>query len=174
MLSWINPKIEVRDTDMKGRGLFSTQPIKKDEVVVIQAGKIVENSEIDEPPLCNFRYDCFQIEEGFYICPADMDAGTKEGVFLMNHSCEPNCGVRGQATFVAMRDIEPDEELAYEYAMTDVYHDGVGWENMECLCGTPSCRDIITGNDWRRKDMQEKFKGYFSHYVQKMIDAEHG
>ncbi len=171
MLSWVNPKIKVNNTRNKGRGLFSQKPIKKGEVVVIQAGKIVENHEIDEPPLSNFKYDCFQIEDGFYICPAELDSNKKEGIFLMNHSCDPNCGVRGQATFVAIRDINPEEELTYDYAMTDIYHDGVGWEEMQCLCGSGNCRKTITGHDWQRKDLQEKYKGHFSHYVQNMINS---
>lgn len=173
MLSWVNLKIEVRDAGAKGRGLFAKDSIAQGEVVVVQGGKVVENGEIDEPPLCDFRYDCFQIEDGFYICPAECNADKKEGIFLMNHSCEPNCGVKGQATFVAMRAIEPDEELTYDYAMTDVYHDGIGWEEMCCLCGTESCRKTITGHDWKRADLQEKYNGHFSHYVQRMIDTEH-
>lgn len=171
MLSWTNPKIEVRGAASKGRGLFTKSPIAKGEVVVIQGGKIVENREIDEPPLCDFRYDCFQIEEGFYICPAECNADKKEGIFLMNHSCSPNCGVRGQATFVAMRDIGTDEELTYDYAMTDIYHDGAGWEDMECLCGSVDCRKTVTGHDWKRADLQERYKGYFSHYVRGVIEG---
>lgn len=171
MLSWVNPKIKTQNTKTKGRGLFTKSPIKKGEVVVIQAGKIVENHEIDEPPLSDFKYDCFQIEDGFYICPAEFDINKKEGIFLMNHSCDPNCGVRGQATFVAMRDIQPEEELTYDYAMTDIYHDGIGWEDLQCLCGSNNCRGVVTGHDWQHGDLQEKYRGHFSHYVQKMIDS---
>lgn len=171
MLSWVNPKIEVRDAGTKGRGLFAAKPIKKGEVAVVQGGKVVENREIDEPPLCDFRYDCFQIEDGFYICPAERDADKKEGVFLMNHSCAPNCGVKGQATFVTMRDVEPNEELTYDYAMTDIYHEGAGWEEMRCSCGSANCRKTITGHDWKRADLQKKYKGYFSHYVRGAIEG---
>ena len=37
----------------------------------------------------------------------------------LNHSCEPNLGLQGQIAFVAMRDIAADEELTFDYAMTD-------------------------------------------------------
>lgn len=78
----------------------------------------------------------------------------------------------GPVTLAAMRDIRPGEELTYDYAMTDGDYEGMDCEPqrpMECLCGAPNCRGIITGNDWRRKDLQEKYKGYFSPYLQEMI-----
>ena len=37
----------------------------------------------------------------------------------LNHSYEPNLGVQGQITFVALCDIAADEELTFDYAMTD-------------------------------------------------------
>ena len=83
----------------------------------------------------------------------------------LNHSCDPNLGIQGQIVFVALRDIEKDEELTFDYAMTDdeVYE-------MKCNCGTPHCRGIVTGKDWMRKELQKKYDGYFSWFIQKEID----
>lgn len=172
-LSWINPKIEVKETKNKGRGLFAKEPIQKGETIIIQGGKIAQSKELEEPPLSNFNYDCFQIDEGFYICPIETDPDKKEGVFIMNHSCNPNCGVKGQTIFVALRDIIVGEELCYEYAMTDVYREDEEWKEMECLCGAENCRGVITGNDWQIKELQERHQGYFSYYVRKMINANY-
>ncbi|MGE0527480.1 MAG: SET domain-containing protein-lysine N-methyltransferase [Bdellovibrionales bacterium] len=84
----------------------------------------------------------------------------------LNHSCEPNLGLQGQIVYVALRDVQPGEELTFDYAMTDdeLYE-------MECRCGTPSCRKTITGFDWKRKDLQEKYDGHFSWFIQRRIDA---
>jgi len=38
---------------------------------------------------------------------------------LVNHSCDPNCGLVGAVLVVAMRDIEPGEEITFDYAMSD-------------------------------------------------------
>jgi hypothetical protein len=59
-----------------------------------------------------------------------------------------------------MRDIAPGEELTHDWAMTD------DDENEHpCNCGAVACRKVITGQDWRREDLQEKYKGYMSWYL---------
>jgi uncharacterized protein len=65
-----------------------------------------------------------------------------------------------------MRDIRAGEELTTDYALFDDY-DG----QMTCNCGTAACRETINGRDWRRRDLQKKYRGYFSWYLQAKIDA---
>lgn len=88
-----------------------------------------------------------------------------------NHSCDPNIGVQGQIIFVAMRDIQAGEELTHDWATTD--DDTYA---MVCHCGSPQCRKIITGQDWRRPELQEKYREYMSWYLQEKIKraAQHG
>jgi hypothetical protein len=43
---------------------------------------------------------------------------------------------------------------------------------MECKCGAPNCRKVITGQDWRRKDLQKKYAGYTSWYLLEKIKSE--
>ena len=63
-------------------------------------------------------------------------------MLFLNHSCEPNVGVQGNIIFVAMRDVAAGEELTIDYAMID--DDDA---RMDCGCGTPSCRRVVTGRD---------------------------
>ena len=72
----------------------------------------------------------------------------------------------GPALFVALRDIVRDEELTFDYAMTDD-EDYV----LKCNCRTASCRVTITGRDWRNTETQQKYDGYFAWYIQRRIDA---
>jgi uncharacterized protein len=64
----------------------------------------------------------------------------------VNHSCDPNCGVRlneGQAfDFVARRPIDAGQELTFDYAMRNFTIDHFP---AVCLCGTAQCRGSITG-----------------------------
>ena len=87
-------------------------------------------------------------------------------MIFSNHSCEPNIAVQGQIVFVATRDIAADEELTHDWATTDddTYE-------MRCNCGAASCRGTITGQDWRKPELQEKYCGRFSWYLQRKIDA---
>lgn len=82
----------------------------------------------------------------------------------LNHCCEPNLGLQGQVVFVAMRDIAVGEELTIDYAMTD----DEPYE-MECQCGREACRKLITGADWRKLELQQKYHGYFSWFIQRRI-----
>ncbi len=59
----------------------------------------------------------------------------------------------------------PNEELTFDYAMTDdeLYE-------MPCQCGTTSCRQVITGFDWQKPEVQKKYHGYFSWFIQRKIN----
>ncbi len=165
--SYVSPKIEIRNAGQKGRGLFAREKIKKDEIVAITGGKIISLDELDNnPAFLPVQYHCFQVEKDFVICPFDFQ--NLDAIFLTNHSCAPTCGIKGQITLVALRDINPGEEITFDYAMTDTCD-----VKMDCLCGAENCRKIITGEDWKRKDLQEKYKGYFSLHIQKLIDEGH-
>ena len=99
-------------------------------------------------------------------------AEEREGSMIFsNHSCDPNIGVQGQIIFVAMRDIQAGEELTHDWATTDddTYE-------MVCHRGAPQCRKLITGQDWRRPELQEKYREYMSWYLQEKIkrEAQHG
>jgi len=76
--------------------------------------------------------------------------------------------VRGQITFVAMRDIAAGAELTIDYAMID----GDPAEHMVCTCGAKECRHIITGNDWRLQELQQRYAGYFSRYLHERFAAD--
>ena len=105
-----------------------------------------------------------QVEGDLYIAPRHpgyVDANT----LCLNHSCRPNVGVRGQITFVAMHAISAGAELTIDYAMIDGDPD----DRMECSCGAPECRKVITGSDWRLTELRRRYEGYFSRYIQDRI-----
>ena len=110
-----------------------------------------------------------QIEDGLYIAPGRAE-DVEANLLCLNHSCNPNVGVRGQITFVAMRDVPAGAELTIDYAMID----GDPAERMACTCGAPECRGIITGSDWRLKELQRRYSGYFSRYLHDRFVADGG
>jgi SET domain-containing protein len=160
MSSWFNPKVEKRTSSIEGRGLFARQPIAASEIVAVKGGAVM-----DSEALALIRHDVspaeIQIEDDLYIAPRTA-AEVEANILCLNHSCRPNVGVRGQITFVAMRDIPAGSELTIDYAMTD----GDPAERMECSCGAPECRKVITGNDWRLPALRQRYAGYFSRYLQ--------
>src|SRR5262249_36947142 len=106
-----------------------------------------------------------QITEDLYIGPATKRE-REGGMMHLNHSCEPNLGLQGQVVYVALREIAADEELTFDYAMNDDEPD-----EMNCRCGSRLCRGTITGRDWQKPELQRKYDGYFSWFIQRRIDA---
>ena len=86
----------------------------------------------------------------------------------INHSCEPNCGMRNATTIVAMRDIAIGEELTFDYAMSDAS----AYDEFDCNCGTSLCRGRVCADDWRLDTLRHRYKGFFSPYIQRRIEAE--
>jgi len=157
-LSFISPKAIVNESPIHGKGLFAVESIAQGEIVCIKGGSIINRKTLESMPGW-FRAAEIQIADDFFIAPVKEEE-RDGGMIFSNHSCEPNIGVRGQIVYVAMRDIAPGEELTHDWAMTDDDEN-----EHQCNCGAVACRKVITGRDWRRKDLQEKYKGYMSWYL---------
>lgn len=154
---YVSPKLEVRLTDNRGYGLFAHTPIHEGELLLIMGGDIINPQQLAK---VNHTFS-IQVEENLYICPiGDQQA------YRINHSCDPTAAPIGQITFVALRDIAVDEEICYDYAMTD----GTPYDEFECHCGSVHCRGRVTGDDWKRPELWERYAGHFSPYLQQRIE----
>ena len=162
-LSYLSPKVAPKESPIHGTGLFAVETIAKGEIVCVKGGYVFDRRQLDSMPGW-FRAAEIQIAEDLFIGPLGEEE--REGCMIFsNHSCEPNIGVRGQVVFVAMRDIEAGEELTHDWATTDDDE-----YTAECNCGAAACRKVLTGKDWQREDLQEKYSGYISWYLQEKID----
>lgn len=163
-MTYRSPKTEVKESPIQGKGLFAKDAITKGEIVAVKGGYILTKKEWDalEPELGPAE---IQIAEDLFIAPVHQEQ-RDDNMLYTNHSCDPNIAIQGQIVFVAMRDIEPGEELTHDWATTD----DEDYE-MECNCGRSNCRGIITGKDWVKKDLQEKYRGWFCWYLQRKIDG---
>ncbi len=144
----------------KGLGIFATEAIAARTTVAGFGGCVVERAEFDTLDE-HLRTHSIQMDERLYLvslppfAPAD----------YMNHSCDPNCGIVGTALVVAIRDIAPGDELCFDYAMSDTND----YDEFVCECGAPACRRLVTGADWRIPALQERYRGYFSAYIERRI-----
>jgi len=162
-LSYLSPKTEVRESKIHGRGLFATADIAKDEIVAVKGGHIVDGKTLRERITPVLGPVEIQLDDNLFIAPVTNE-GRELSMLYLNHSCDPNLGMRGEITFVAMRDIRADEELTHDWAMTD--NDDY---SVECNCGAPDCRKTLTGKDWQRRDLQKRYAGYFAAYLSRKI-----
>lgn len=162
--SWTNTKLEVRSTLSGKRGMFSKNKIDKHEPLAVFGGTVITKKQVLH--LSKESIPCvLQISDDLWITSG---SDTLEPIDYINHSCNPNAGMRGHILLVAMRDIEPNEEVTFDYAM--VVSEWVGMDPISCDCGSSECRKIVLHDDWKITRLQAAYKGYFAQHVQDKID----
>jgi uncharacterized protein len=161
--SYRSEKTEIRKSATEGRGLFAIKPIRKGEIVSVRGGHIITR-QMEQKMKKSPGYWGYPIAEEFVLAPFSVQE-VEDVMMFLNHSCEPNLGILGQIIFVAMRNIDSGEELTIDYAMF-----GADKEPMRCNCRSSNCRGLITDSDWKIKELQVKYRGYFSSYIQLKID----
>jgi uncharacterized protein len=160
--SYRSPKTAVRPSRIAGRGLFAAAPLARGEVVCVKGGHLVDRATLERHRAVVNDAE-LQVADDLFLAP--LSADEFEGVMMfLNHSCEPNVGLGGNVVLVAMRNVAAGEELTTDYALFDDHDDA-----MACTCGTPSCRQRIHGEDWQRPDLQERYRGWFSWYLQRKM-----
>lgn len=144
-------------------GIFAVRPIKKGEVILrTDDDPVTEDERISMEEFKTLSADmqeriknfCVEEDDGYYV-GAGMNFNELPSSWYINHSCEPNLGFNKDADYVAMRDIEKGEELSYDYGFVEG-----GKYMLNCLCGTPSCRKIIRGNDHLDPEFRKKYGEY--------------
>ena len=149
---------KIRKVDEKDRGVFARRRFLTGEIVVI--GRIVR-----VVPR-RTRYS-FQLDWNLHV---DLD----EPARLLNHSCDPNLGIKknqfGGYNFVAMKTIKSQEELCWDYAMTEYESIAV----KQCHCGTRVCRGNITGYRELPKQLKQEYFLFTAPYLLKKINKPAG
>jgi len=167
--SFLTPKATSSDHTISGRGIIAVKPINKGEIVAIWGGHLLNTAMLEILPDHIEEYPV-QIWYDLFLGPSNENE--IEIVDFMNHSCEPSCGVAGSILVVTKRDLAPGEELTFDYGTTDT----VG-QNMECHCGSPRCRGMITNADWKDEDFRNYNEGFLTDYIaqmaQKMQSTSH-
>ena len=161
--AYLTDKCEVRNRDVAGgHAVFARSVIEPGELIGVWSGRIVGADALDGLPE-GIKHHTVQIEEDLYLA----SLGPDEPPDFINHSCEPNAGLDGQITIVALRRILPGEEVTIDYAMCD----GSPYDEFDCACGSPLCRGRVTGDDWRDPSLWERYAGHFSPYLERRIEA---
>ena len=113
-----------------GRGVFTEEPIPAATWIIRFTGPFLRYAQTSASTYA------LQIGPDLYI------GASGEPDDFINHSCEPNSGLRIDGTTVdlyAIRDIAAGEEILFDYSTTLDEDDFT----MSCQCGAPSCREII-------------------------------
>lgn len=161
--SYVGPAIAIRASNIHDLGMFAKSALRAGEVVFIKGGHVVRKGALYSTG-CIGSY--LPLDDDFFL--GATNAAEEEGIKLyLNHSCEPNCAIRGEITFVALRRIEEGEELTIDYATIDNED-----YRFSCNCHASACRSTVTGFDWKIEHLQRKYMGHFARYLSEKIQAE--
>lgn len=138
---------EIRDSPMQGLGAFAIYPIPEGMRLIEYAGQRLTPREADlrypDVPGSVHHTMLFAIDDAVVV---DAAVDGNEARFI-NHSCHPNCDavIEDERIWIeALRDIEPGEELAYDYAyQLPERHTPQRKRQYPCNCRAPNCRGSI-------------------------------
>jgi SET domain-containing protein len=92
---------------------------------------------------------------------------TVDGLGRVNHSCEPNLWLDAERNLVTIREIAQGDEFTVDYSTLLGDPDFV----LRCHCASTRCRQMVTGDDWRIPQLQQRYAGRWAPELQHRIEA---
>jgi SET domain-containing protein len=153
-------RIYVQESSIEGKGVFASQDFKRGDIIFILKGERYYH-------INNGKKDTFAhpnwvgIDKNTWIDP-------KGNFQYINHSCNPNMGIKGKVTFVALRNIRKGEELTFDYSVTE---EDTSWvmKNLEKKC--PGYRIEIRSIQSLPEVTYKKYLPYVPTYFQKVYTS---
>lgn len=164
--TWVSRKLRSGQSPIHGEGVFATAPIGAGELVMEFGGELVTADMLGD-----YREpSAWAVKGGLYLALPDTDTEDSLDEYL-NHSCDANTWLTGETTLVARRDIAAGEEITLDQGTWNFDEADYADDGRACTCNAVSCRGVLTHNDWRRTDVQARYRGHFHPLVQALIDA---
>lgn len=161
---WLDSRLFIAPSPIAGLGLFAREAIEEGTIVVRLGGEVLTDDEL----LAAIRdralqqYSSLSIDDNLNLLIAD-DSPTNFG----NHSCDANLWMVDAVTLSTKRPIAAGEEVTVDYA---THTADIPW-SMTCACGSSVCRHVITSDDWKRPDVQDRYAGHFSPFLNRRIST---
>ena len=128
-----------------GFAVFTKKDLKKGDYVYTFKGEIIDYLETklinDDTGECR----ALQFDKDKYI-------NTNAPGRYINHSCEPNTGIKNTFELIALEDIPAHSELRFDYSTTMDEDDFT----MPCFCGKSSCRNKV--DDFKNLPEEKKIE----------------
>jgi hypothetical protein len=148
--SFNHPDIEMRLKPNGEKGVFAKGTIQGGEIVTIFVGDFVTGQELAGMSQ-QLQKQSLQVSDNIFQIATRQPHLNPQAFDLAenyNHSCNPNLFLTGNNVLVAGRDIQPGEELFFDYGTSDgPLNPDRGWQ---CDCGVPQCRKQTTPFDYRQ------------------------
>lgn len=130
------PGLAVAASQIDGKGCYAAQFFPKGRKIAEYAGELISRREVARRVRRRRKHRICAVSPYWSL---DGSRGGN-GTHYINHSCEPNSYMRvtrGHLLFMALRDIQPGEEITCDYVST--HHP----DTYRCRCKAPKCRGTI-------------------------------
>jgi hypothetical protein len=145
--------IFVGETSSCGFGIFAAKRFARDQKILVEESGDYYDGALSYEQIVALDLDlskyCFQVGLDRFLLPT----GSIDD--LINHSCFPNAGIRLTTMgyeLIALRDIEPGEEITYDYS---TYIESP--ERLVCRCRAVCCRQLVG----RFRDLPRALRAYY-------------
>jgi SET domain-containing protein len=154
------PLIRVRRSRVHGKGVFAARRIARGTTIIEYLGDRVSHREANRryaaKPVDDNHTFLYVVDRGVVI-----DAGVDgNDARFINHGCDPNCEsvTRDRRVFIeALRTIQPDEELKYDYSIGRDRSDPPNVDEIwACHCGCEQCRGTMLWPPQRPKPRKRR------------------
>lgn len=89
----------------------------------------------------------------------------------MNHSCNPNCYIVWKTlNLVTLKDIQEDEELSYDYNISEYDLLDIGNFSFKCKCGSKNCIGEIKGFKYLSPKQKNKIQKFISPFLKNKFE----
>ena len=155
--SWVNSKLSRGPSKIQGRGVFATDGFREGETVMVFGGETISRAEMESG---DYRIrSIWPVAPDTFIALPNSDPDVSLDEYL-NHACDANTWLSDEVTLTARRDIAPGEEITLDQGTWNI-EDAYIEDREACSCGAKNCRGMLTEEDWKRSDVQERYAGHF-------------
>jgi uncharacterized protein len=163
---WVDPSVTVAPSAIEGSGLFATARLDAGRVVLRLGGRLVRTqqlarliAEATADPRLPY-VDTVSVADGLHLV---LPSGT--AAHFGNHSCDPNLWHVGPYAVATRRPVGAGDELTVDYATNS----GAPGFSMPCRCAAADCRGIVTSDDWRIAELQDRYRGHWVPLLEERI-----
>lgn len=163
--SWVSPKLASGKSRIHGEGVLAKDAIRKGETLMEFGGETISR---EAAASGDYRVrSVWPVGLDRFVALRESDPVPSLDEHL-NHSCDANAWLDDEVTLSARRDIAAGEEITLDqgtWNFDDVY---IEEEEPRCSCGASDCRGVLTHDDWRRADVQERYRGHFHPLIEQL------
>ncbi len=127
-----------------GLGVFANRDLRPGDVILTVEGPVIDFAETKR----RGPRECMAIQIGY-----DQYIDTQAPAVFVNHSCEPNAGIREDKYLVALTPIPKGHEIRFDYSTTMEEQSFT----MQCLCGAPTCRNVVRDFSTLPADLRKRY-----------------